>query len=67
MSALEYAILATATLAVFYYAGMYMGRKIVVEEVIEHTIQTLERGNFIKVSYNEKTKQKELIPLDKSK
>ena len=66
MEALEHSILATGLLAVFYYVGVHMGKKVAVEDAIELTLDTLEKRNFIKVVYNEKTKEKDLIPLDKS-
>lgn len=64
MTAIEHAILATIVLAVFYYYGKWSGRKEKVEDVIEHTLDTLEKGNYIKVNVH-KNGDKELIPLDK--
>lgn len=64
MTGIEHAILATGMLAVFYYYGKWVGRKEKVEDVIEHTLSTLEQGNYIKVIVD-KNGDKELIPLDK--
>jgi hypothetical protein len=64
MTAIEHAVLATIVLAVFYYYGKWSGRKEKVEDVIEHTLDTLEKGNYIKVNVH-KNGDKELIPLDK--
>jgi len=64
MTGIEHSILATAMLAGFYYYGKWIGRKEKVEDVIEHTLDTLEQGNYIKVIV-QKNGDKELIPLDK--
>lgn len=66
MGAVEHTLLATGLLAAFYYWGIHVGKKDSIEEIIEHTLDTLEKGNYVKVVYNEKTKEKELIPLDKA-
>ena len=64
MEFIEEAILATSVLAAFFYYGKYLGKKERVEDIIEHTLETLEKGNYIKVKYHGDTKEKELIPLD---
>ena len=64
MTGIEHAVLATGMLAAFYYYGKWIGRKEKVEDVIEHTLDTLEQGNYIKVIV-QKNGDKELIPLDK--
>lgn len=64
MTGIEHAILATSLLAAFFYVGKWMGKKEKVEDVIEHTLDTLEQGNYIKVIV-QKNGDKELIPLDK--
>jgi len=64
MTGIEHAVLATGMLAAFYYYGKWIGRKEKVEDVIEHTLDTLEQGNYIKVTVD-KNGEKELIPLDK--
>ncbi len=66
MTGLEHSLLATGLLAVFYYLGAHFGKKDAVEAAVEFTLDTLEKGNYVKVLYNEKTKEKELIPLDKT-
>jgi len=65
MTAIEHAILATILLAVFYYAGRFSGKKEKVEHIVEHTLDMLEKGNFVKVKYDKEKGEKELIPLDK--
>lgn len=66
MGALEHSLLATGLLAAFYYYGRWQGRNTVVNDAIERTLDTLEEGGFIKVEVNHETKEKTLIPLDKS-
>ena len=65
MTGIEHAILATSFLAAFFYAGKWMGKKEKVEDIIEHILNMLEKGNFVKVKTCEKSGEKELIPLDK--
>tara|TARA_B100001063_G_scaffold230943_1_gene244535 strand:- start:752 stop:964 length:213 start_codon:yes stop_codon:yes gene_type:complete len=65
MTGIEHSILATAMLAGFYYFGRWTGKKEKVEDIIGHTLDTLEKGNFVKVKMCDKTGDKELIPLDK--
>ena len=65
MTGIEHAILATSSLAAFFYVGKWMGKKEKVEDIIEHTLDTLEKGNFVKVKKCDKTGDQELIPLDK--
>ena len=66
MTPIEYAVVTTSVLAAFYYTGFFIGKKSAVEETVENTLNILEKGNYIKVVYNEKLKEKELIPLDKT-
>jgi|TARA_B100001093_G_C26287477_1_gene783812 hypothetical protein len=65
MTGIEHAILATFSLAAFFYVGKWMGKQEKVEDIIGHTLDTLEKGNFVKVKKCDKTGDKELIPLDK--
>ena len=67
MTGIEHSIIATLTIAAFYYAGRWSGKKEKVESIVEHTLNTLEKGNFVKVKKCEKSGEKELIPLDKYK
>jgi len=64
MTDLEHAILATALLACFFYIGKYIGRKEQVEDIIERTLDSLEKQRFIKVK-TLKNGDKELISIDK--
>ena len=65
MTGIEHAILATSVIASFFYTGKWVGKKEKVEDIIEHTLNTLEKGNFVKVKTCQKSGEKELIPLDK--
>jgi|TARA_R110001606_G_scaffold119626_1_gene250832 hypothetical protein len=65
MSPIEYAVITTCILAAFYYVGVYVGKKNAIAETVENTLNILEKGNYIKVVYNEELKEKELISLDK--
>jgi|TARA_B110000971_G_scaffold204281_1_gene225561 hypothetical protein len=65
MTPIEYAVITTCILAVFYYAGVYVGKQKAIADVVENTLNILEKGNYIKVVYNEELKEKELISLDK--
>ena len=49
MTGVEHAILATSCLAAFFYAGKHIGKKEKVEDIITHTLNQLEKGNFVKV------------------
>jgi RNA-binding protein YhbY len=65
MTGIEHAILATSFLAAFFYVGKWVGKKEKVEDIIEHTLNMLEKNNMIKVSVDKKTGEKEILPLDK--
>jgi len=67
MTGIEHAILATSVLAAFFYVGKWMGKKEKVEYIVEHTLNTLEKNNMIKVEVDKKTGEKEILPLDKYK
>jgi len=64
MTGIEHAILATSSLAAFFYVGKWMGKKEKVEDIIEHTLDTLEKNNMIKVKKDDDG-NKEILPLDK--
>jgi len=65
MTGIEHAILATSFLAAFFYIGKWVGKKEKVEDIIEHTLNMLEKNNMIKVAVDKKTGEKEILPLDK--
>ena len=65
MTGIEHSIIATFALAVFYYAGVKVGKKEKIEDIVTSMLDKLERGNFIKVEIDEKTGEKELIAIDK--
>ena len=65
MTGIEHTILATSFLAAFFYVGKWVGKKEKVEDIIEHTLNMLEKNNMIKVAVDKKTGEKEILPLDK--
>jgi len=65
MTGIEHAILATSFLAAFFYVGKWVGKKEKVEDIIEHTLNMLEKNNMKKVAVDKKTGEKEILPLDK--
>ena len=65
MTPIELSLLCTSCLAVSYYIGVHIGKKESWTDAVEFTLDTLEKGNYIKFRYNKETKEKELIPLDK--
>ena len=64
MTGIEHSILATSMLALFFYVGKWMGKKEKVEDIIEHTLNMLEKNNMIKVK-KDNNGNKEILPLDK--
>ena len=64
MTGMEHAFVATSMLAVFFYVGKWMGKKEKIEDIITHTLDTLEKNNMIKVEVK-KNGEKEILPLDK--
>ena len=64
MTGMEHALVATSMLAVFFYVGKWMGKKEKVEDIITHTLDTLEKNNMIKVK-KDNNGNKEILPLDK--
>jgi hypothetical protein len=64
MTGIEHSLLATASLAVFYYFGRWQGKKEKIENIIESTLNMLEKNNMIKVKVD-KNGEKEILPLDK--
>lgn len=65
MTGLEHSILATVTIATFFYVGKWIGKKEKTESIVEHTLDMLEKNNMIKVKICEKTGEKDILPLDK--
>jgi hypothetical protein len=64
MTGIEHSLLATASLAAFYYFGRWQGKKEKIENIIESTLNMLEKNNMIKVKVD-KNGEKEILPLDK--
>tara|TARA_X000001316_G_C914867_1_gene29431 strand:- start:280 stop:489 length:210 start_codon:yes stop_codon:yes gene_type:complete len=64
MTGIEHSLLATATIAAFYYFGRWQGKKENIENIIESTLNMLEKNNMIKVKVD-KNGEKEILPLDK--
>jgi hypothetical protein len=64
MTGIEHSLLATASLAAFYYFGKWQGKQEKIETIIESTLNMLEKNNMIKVKVD-KNGEKEILPLDK--
>ena len=64
MTAIEHAIVATIILYVFHKWGEWKGRKVIVEDVIEGTLASLEDNGYIIVETNADG-EKELLKVQK--
>ena len=64
MTGIEFSMVVTPILAVFFYFGKHQGKKESVEMVVESTLNMLEKNNMIKVEVD-KNGEKEILPLDK--
>ena len=64
MTGMEHAFFFFFLLAVFLYVGKWIGKKEKVEDIITHTLDTLEKNNMIKVK-KDNNGNKEILPLDK--
>ena len=56
------AIVTTIVLATFYYAGRYLAKRSLVEDVIENVLECLEKDGLIKTK-TDKDGEKEIIPI----
>ena len=62
MTGIEYPIIVTLIMMAFFYAGKREGKNESVKDVIEHTLDTLEKGGYISVIENEDG-EKELVKI----
>ena len=65
MEAWELSLITTSALALFFYAGKYVGGKKKTADIVDSMLDKLEQGNFIQTKPDEKTGEKELIAIDK--
>ncbi len=56
------AVVTTIVLATFYYAGRYLAKRSLVEDVIENVLECLEKDGLIKTK-TDKDGEKEIIPI----
>jgi len=56
------AIVTTIVLATFYYAGRYLAKRSLVEDIIENVLECLEKDGLIKTK-TDKDGEKEIIPI----
>lgn len=66
MDALDHSVIATGLLALFYYVGVYYGKRKKTEDIVDAMLDKLEAGGYIKVELCEITGEKELITIDKT-
>lgn len=64
MTGIEFSLVATPILAGFFYFGKFQGKKEKIENIVDHTLNQLEKNNMIKVKVD-KNGEKEILPLDK--
>lgn len=64
MTAIEHAIVATIVLYLFHKWGEQKGRRAIVEDVIESTLESLEDNGYIVVETNANG-EKELLKVQK--
>ena len=55
-------IVTTIVLATFYYAGRYLAKRSLVEDIIENVLECLEKDGLIKTK-TDKDGEKEIIPI----
>ena len=56
------AVVTTIVLATFYYAGRYLAKRSLVEDVIENVLECLEKDGLIETK-TDKDGEKEIIPI----
>ena len=56
------AVVTTIVLATFYYAGRYLAKRSLVEDIIENVLECLEKDGLIKTK-TDKDGEKEIIPI----
>ena len=55
-------IVTTVVLATFYYAGRYLAKRSLVENIIENVLESLEKDGLI-ATRTDKDGEKEIIPI----
>jgi len=55
-------VITTTVLATFYYAGRYLAKKSLVENIIENVLESLEKDGLI-ATRTDKDGEKEIIPI----
>ena len=55
-------IVTTIVLATFYYAGRYLAKRSLVENIIENVLESLEKDGLI-ATRTDKDGEKEIIPI----
>lgn len=55
-------IITTIVLATFYYAGRYLAKKSLVENIIENVLESLEKDGLI-ATKTDKNGEKDIIPI----
>jgi len=55
-------VITTTVLATFYYAGRYLAKRSLVEDVIETVLNSLEKDGLIETK-TDKDGEKEIIPI----
>ena len=55
-------IITTIVLATFYYAGRYLAKKSLVENIIENVLESLEKDGLI-ATRTDKNGEKDIIPI----
>ena len=55
-------IIRTIVLATFYYAGRYLAKKSLVENIIENVLESLEKDGLI-ATKTDKNGEKDIIPI----
>ena len=58
MTGIEHSLLATVTIAAFYYFGKWQGKQEKIETIIESTLNMLEKNNMIKVEVKKMAKKR---------
>lgn len=55
-------VITTTVLATFYYAGRYLAKRSLIENIIENVLESLEKDGLI-ATRTDKDGEKEIIPI----
>ena len=55
-------VITTTVLATFYYAGRYLAKRSLVENIIENVLESLEKDGLI-ATRTDKNGEKDIIPI----